>query len=61
MFKLFKLMLPLLALAACGTYKPQDIKAGQNEAEVQTLMGQPTGRYTLPTGETLQRILGGPA
>jgi len=60
MFKLFNLMLPLLALAACGTYKPQDIKAGQDETEVQTLMGQPTGRYTLPGGVTRLEYATGP-
>ncbi len=44
----------LLALAGvgCATYKPQDIRAGQSEAELLQLMGQPTGRYPGPNGQT---------
>ena len=46
--KAMRLALPLLlalAGAGCATYKPQDIRAGQSEAELQSVMGQPTGRY----------------
>ena len=39
-----------MAATACSTYKPQDMRAGQTEADVVALMGQPTGRYSGPGG-----------
>jgi hypothetical protein len=52
----------LLALAGtgCATYKPQDIRAGQTEAELQALMGQPTGRYAGPNGQSRIEFATGP-
>ncbi len=49
-----------LAATACATYKPQDIRAGQSEAEVTQLIGQPTGRYNLYPGITRVEYATGP-
>ena len=57
-----KILLPalLLALAGCATTRPQDIRAGQPEAELLQLMGQPTGRYPGPNGQTRIEFATGP-
>lgn len=49
-----------LAVTGCASYKPQDIRAGQTEAELQQLMGKPTGRYTGPNGQTRLEFASGP-
>lgn len=51
---------PLWVLTACASYKPQDIRAGQDAAQVAALMGQPTGRYDLPGGATRLEYATGP-
>ena len=53
-------LLLALAGAGCATYKPQDIRAGQSEAELQQLMGQPTGHYPGPDGQTRIEFATGP-
>ncbi len=53
-------LLLALAAAGCTTYKPQDIRAGQSEAELQQLMGQPTGRYPGPNGQSRLEFATGP-
>ncbi|MEO7854947.1 MAG: hypothetical protein ABIR94_22265 [Rubrivivax sp.] len=53
-------LLPLYALTACGTYKPQDIRTGQDAAQVAGLMGEPTGRYALPGGASRLEYATGP-
>ena len=50
----------LLAAAACGTYRPQDIKPGMSEAEAAALIGRPTGRYPGPNGQTRVEFATGP-
>jgi hypothetical protein len=50
----------LLGLGACGTYRPQDIRAGQTEADVTQLMGQPTSRYPKAGGQTRLEFATGP-
>ena len=42
----------VLAAAACGTYRPQDVAQGMGEAEVAALIGRPTGHYRGPAGHT---------
>jgi hypothetical protein len=42
--------LSVALLAACGTYGPGDLKAGQSEADARTRLGEPTVRSTLPNG-----------
>jgi hypothetical protein len=49
-----------LAGAACGTFKPQELRTGQTEAEVIQLMGQPTGRYAGAAGVTRLEFATGP-
>lgn len=49
-----------LAVTGCASYKPQDIRAGQTEAELQQLMGKPTGRYAGPNGQTRLEFASGP-
>jgi hypothetical protein len=49
-----------LAATACTTYKPQDLRAGLSEADVTQLMGQPTGRYSGPQGQTRLEFATGP-
>lgn len=49
-----------LALAGCGTYRPQDIRVGMSEAEVAQLIGVPTGRYAGPKGQTRVEFATGP-
>ena len=49
-----------VGLAGCATYKPQDIRAGQTEADVVQLMGQPTGRYNQTPGVTRLEYATGP-
>lgn len=46
-------LVPLFAgllLAGCAALAPNLPKPGQDEAAVRSLMGEPTGRYTLPAG-----------
>ena len=45
---------------ACATYRPQDIRAGQSEAELTPLMGKPTARYTMPSGQQRLEFATGP-
>jgi hypothetical protein len=49
-----------LAGAACTTYRPQDIRAGQTEADVTQLLGKPTGRFSRPSGQTRLEFATGP-
>ena len=53
-------LLLALAVAGCASYKPQDIRAGQSQAELQQLMGQPTGRYPGPNGQSRLEFATGP-
>ena len=53
-------LLAALAVGGCGTYQPQHIRAGQTEAELQQLMGKPTGRYAGPNGQTPLEFARGP-
>lgn len=48
------------ALAGCASYKPQDIRTGQTEAELQPSMGTPTDRYPLTGGGTRLEYATGP-
>lgn len=50
----------VLAAAACGTYRPQDVEPGMGEAEVTALIGRPTGRYAGPDGQTRVEVATGP-
>jgi hypothetical protein len=53
--------LPVLALlAACATYRPQDVKPGMTEAEASALIGRATGRYPGPDGQTRIEYATGP-
>ncbi len=47
-------VLPALALAACAMYAPRSLKAGDSLDEVRRQLGEPTARYTLPTGTRLE-------
>ena len=38
------------AVAGCAMFQPPPLAVGQTEAEVQALLGAPTGRYALPDG-----------
>jgi hypothetical protein len=49
-----------IAATACSTYKPQDIRAGQTEADLAQLMGPPTNRYSGPAGQTRLEFARGP-
>ncbi|HYN59805.1 MAG TPA: hypothetical protein VET87_09650 [Rubrivivax sp.] len=49
-----------VAATACTTYKPQDLRAGLSETDVTQLMGQPTGRYSGPQGQTRLEFATGP-
>jgi hypothetical protein len=49
-----------LAATACSTFKPQDLRTGQSEAEVLAVMGKPTGRYSGPGGVTRLEFATGP-
>jgi hypothetical protein len=51
----------LVFLAGCAGYSPKGLQPGQSEAEVIRQMGQPTGRYTLPDGNTRLEYARGPA
>ena len=46
--------------AACGTYRPQDVKPGMGQAEVAALIGRPTGHYPGPNGQTRVEFATGP-
>lgn len=48
------------ALTGCATYKPQEIRPGQSEADLQPLMGHPTARYPGPNGQTRLEYATGP-
>ena len=50
----------VLAAAACGSYRPQDVKPGMGEAEVAALIGRPTGYYPGPDGQTRIEFATGP-
>lgn len=55
------LLLLAAVLAGCATpQRPQDIRAGQSEAELLQLMGQPTARYAGPNGQTRLEFATGP-
>ena len=60
--RLLALLLPMLvtALAGCSSYQPQQLRAGQSEAEVLALMGQPTSRYAGPQGQKRLEFARGP-
>jgi hypothetical protein len=49
-----------LMAAGCATYNPQQLRAGQTEADVVQLMGQPTGRYSQTPGVTRLEYATGP-
>ena len=53
-------VLGVLATAACGTYRPQDVRPGMSEAEAAALLGRPTGRYPGPNGQTRVEFATGP-
>lgn len=46
--------------AGCGTYRPQAVKPGMTEAEAAALIGQATGRYPGPNGQTRVEFATGP-
>lgn len=50
----------VVVLAACAGYSPKGLQPGATEAEVMAQMGQPTGRYTLPSGGTRLEYARGP-
>lgn len=50
----------LSAFGGCATFKPQDLRVGQSEAELQRLMGNPTAQYTMPSGNTRLEFASGP-
>ncbi len=60
--RLARLVIVALALtvAACASYRPQDIRAGMTETEVTQLIGKPTGRYNLYPGITRVEYATGP-
>jgi hypothetical protein len=49
-----------LLLAACGTYGPGKLAAGQSEADARAQLGEPTTRTTLPNGGTRLDYARGP-
>lgn len=51
----------LTGLVACAGYSPKGLPTGASEAEVIGQMGSPTGRYTLPNGNTRLEFARGPA
>lgn len=51
--------LVVLALAACAGFAPP-LATGQTEAQVQGLLGMPTGRYTMNDGVTRLEFATGP-
>lgn len=56
------LAVAVLALcAACAIPQPQQLRAGQTEAEMLALMGAPTGRYPLADGAQRVEFARGPA
>jgi hypothetical protein len=52
--------LSALLLAACGTYGPGKLAAGQTEADARAELGEPTARTTLPNGGTRLDYARGP-
>jgi hypothetical protein len=50
----------LLLLVGCATYGPGSLKPGDDAAAVQRELGQPTGRYALPDGNTRLEFARGP-
>jgi hypothetical protein len=51
----------VVCLAACAGYGPSGVQAGNTEAEVVQVMGQPTGRYAMPGGTQRLEYARGPA
>jgi hypothetical protein len=51
----------VLLLAACAGYSPGSLPVGSSEAQVKQLMGEPTGRYTLPGGGQRLEYARGPS
>ena len=49
----------VLAAAACGTYRPQDVKPGMGEAEVGALIGRHIYHYAQPIAANGMPIPGG--
>ena len=54
-------LLWLLLAGACSTPHPQQVRAGQNQAELLAAMGEPTGRYVLDGGAQRWEFARGPA
>jgi len=50
----------LAFLAACASYAPTRVRVGQSAGEVVQAMGEPTGRYALPSGGTRLEYARGP-
>ena len=44
----------VVGLVSCAGYGPAGLQPGSSEADVMQVMGQPTGRYTMPGG--MQRL-----
>jgi hypothetical protein len=53
-------MVAVLWLASCAGYGPVGVQAGQTEAQVVQVMGQPTGRYAMPGGAQRLEFARGP-
>lgn len=47
-------------LAGCSAYSPRGVEPGQSVADVESRMGPPTGRYTLPGGTQRLEYARGP-
>lgn len=58
-FRWMAALLPL-GLAGCAIFLPPPLAVGQNEAEVQAILGTPTGRYAMPDGVTRLEFATGP-
>jgi hypothetical protein len=58
--RLMAVVVCAFVLAGCVSYSPNALQPGQSEAEVVQAMGPPTGRYTLPNGQTRLEFARGP-